>query len=121
MKIFQIVDGFCHWDATAQVESVESAAKLFPNTLLFVEAPDYVFEGWGYLNGSFIKPTPPEGWLYDDRTGTFYREDQSPPPRSFTEAQLLGQQITALHLAQIEQGQFATELQLQIMEGSDNV
>lgn len=45
----------------------------------------------------------------------------SPPPGPPTEPQLLGQQITALHLAQIEQGQFATELQLQIMEGSDNV
>lgn len=41
----------------------------------------------------------------------------SPPPGPPTESQLLGQQITALHLAQIEQGQFATELQLQIMEG----
>lgn len=41
----------------------------------------------------------------------------SPPPGPPTESQLLGQQITDLHLSQIEQGQFATELQLQIMEG----
>ena len=30
--------------------------------LFFVEAPDNVFEGWGYLDGEFIQPVPPEGW-----------------------------------------------------------
>lgn len=53
--------------------------------------------------------------------GDQYPAEDFTPPVPPTESQLLGQQITALHLAQIEQGQFATELQLQIMEGSDNV
>ena len=45
-----------------------------------MEAPDNVFEGWGYLDGEFIKPTPPEGWLYDEATGCFYLEGEDPPP-----------------------------------------
>lgn len=61
----------------------------FPPEVLFVEAPDYVYEGWGYLNGEFIKPTPPEGWLYDDKTGTFYLEDQSPPQPSRSDQEVL--------------------------------
>ena len=36
-----------------------------------------MFEGWGYNpeaegEARFIKPIPPEGWLYDETTGTFY-------------------------------------------------
>lgn len=74
MKIFQIYEGFCHWDATQTVGSLENTKKMFPPTDLFVEAPDYVFEGWGYdkLTGEFIKPNVPEGWHYDDATGTIY-------------------------------------------------
>ena len=56
----------------------------FPPTDVFVEAPDYVFEGWGFDplaegDARFIKPEPPKGWLYDDATGTFYPADEDPP------------------------------------------
>ena len=27
----------------------------------------------------FIKPTPPDGWLYDDNTGTFYEANTEKP------------------------------------------
>lgn len=79
MKVFQIVGDFCHYDATRVHPTVKSTEGRYPPDVLFVEAPDYVFEGWGYLNGEFIKPTPPEGWIYDDATGTFYPEDYAPP------------------------------------------
>lgn len=84
MKIFQIEGNLCHWDATNQFPTLESLADCFPPDLLFVEAPDYVFEGWGYADGEFIKPEIPEGWLYDDKTGTFYPEHEDPyqPPES---------------------------------------
>ena len=37
-------------------------------------APDEAFEGWGIgSDGSFLRPVPPPGWRYDERTGTFYR------------------------------------------------
>ena len=77
MKIFQIVDGFCHWDATEQLKSLSYAQSNFPPTDLFVEAPDYVFEGWGFDpacvgDARFIKPEPPEGWAYDEKNGTLY-------------------------------------------------
>lgn len=77
MKIFQIVDDFVHYDMTHLYSSVAVARSKYPPTVQIVEAPDYVFEGWGFNpneNGDsrFIKPTAPEGWEYDDATGTFY-------------------------------------------------
>ena len=79
MKVFQIVDGFCFWDATKKFSTVGATVGFFPESDLFVETPDYVFEGWGYDEDAagderFIKPETPEGWRYDDETGTFYPE-----------------------------------------------
>ena len=76
MKIFQIVDNFVHYDMTHLYSSVEVARSKYPATVQIVEAPDYVFEGWGFNpneNGDdrFIRPTAPEGWEYDEATGTF--------------------------------------------------
>ena len=84
MKIFQIVDNFCYYDATAVHPSLADTEGRYPPDVLFVEAPDNVFEGWGYNpnakgDARFIKPTPPEGWLYDDATGTFYPEGGEKP------------------------------------------
>lgn len=79
MKVFQIEANVCYWDATRQFPTKESTVGYFPPELLFVEAPDYVFEGWGYSDGNFIKPTAPEGWIYDDDTGTFYQEGTDKP------------------------------------------
>ncbi len=76
MKVFQILNGFCHWQAP--YSSAEEAGSVYSSDIQFVDAPDYVFEGWGYLDGEFIKPTPPEGWLYDDETGTFYPSEDNP-------------------------------------------
>lgn len=78
MKVFQIVNGFCYYDASRLHESVASIPEgLYPPNLLLVDAPDYVREGWGYDatqegDDRFIEPTPPEGWAYDRDTGTFY-------------------------------------------------
>lgn len=77
MKIFQIVDDIVYYDMTHLYSSVTVARSKYPSTVQIVEAPDYVFEGWGFNpneNGDerFIKPTAPEGWEYDENTGTFY-------------------------------------------------
>lgn len=84
MKIFQITGGFCHWDATEVVPTLADTAGRFAPDMQFAEAPDYVFEGWGYdptLEGDarFIQPEVPDGWLYDPLTGTFYPEDGTKP------------------------------------------
>lgn len=76
MKVFQIEDKFVYWDATKKFPTVESTVGRFPPSLLFVEAPDYVFEGWGYDASKegderFIQPTPGPGLEYDPETGTF--------------------------------------------------
>lgn len=80
MKIFQILDGFCHWDATSQHPTLASTDGLYAPDIHFVEAPDYVFESWGFDpdaegDARFIQPTPPDGWAYDEETGTFYPID----------------------------------------------
>jgi hypothetical protein len=75
MKIFQVLNGICHWDATKVHPTLADTVGKYAPDIVFVEAPDYVFEGWGYLGGEFVQPTPPEGWLYDAGTGTFYPEN----------------------------------------------
>ena len=50
------------------------AGKRPPSNGFVVEAPDWVFEGWGYADGKFLRPVPPPGWIYDDETGAFFRE-----------------------------------------------
>lgn len=85
-KVFQIVNGMCHW--CTPFNSVDETVGKFPTDCIFVEAPDYVHESWGYQETDkdgnvlpyeerFIKPTAPEGWLYDDETGTFYPEEEA--------------------------------------------
>lgn len=76
MKIFQIVNGFCWWDATATVHSVEEASEMFAPDCVFVEAPDFAHEGWGYDetaegDARFLRPEVPDGWDYDDNSGTY--------------------------------------------------
>ena len=80
--------GICHWHAREYNAAAETAG-LYPHDCLFVDAPDEVHEGWGYLDGEFIKPTPPEGFLYDDATGTFYAEDGFKPTAQPTTEQRL--------------------------------
>ncbi len=92
MKIFQVMNGFCHWDATPVHPTLESTVGMYSPDIVFVEAPDFVFEGWGYDaeqegDARFIKPIPPEGWGYDDETGSFYPlnpPDPEPVPETVT-------------------------------------
>lgn len=82
MKTMQILDGFCYYDATETARTHDLTGL---KGITLVETPDYVFPGWGFDadregDERFIKPTPPEGWLYDDETGTFYQEDFQPAP-----------------------------------------
>lgn len=79
MKIFQVIGDFCHWDATKFFPTLDSTQGHFPASDLFVEAPDHVFEGWGYVDGEFIKPGYLEGWVYDEETGTWYPDESSIP------------------------------------------
>ena len=84
MKIFQIFRGFCHWDATAIHPTLAATNGLYAPNIKFVEAPDFVREGWGFDETAegderFIEPTPPEGWLYDRETGTFYPDPNDAP------------------------------------------
>lgn len=79
MKIVQIENGFVHWDATRDVPDLDWAASHYAPNIIFVEAPDYVFEGWTFdeeLEGDerFVQPVAPDGWVYDVETGAFKPE-----------------------------------------------
>lgn len=121
MKIFQILGGFCHWDASRVLTTAEEAAEKFAPDMTFTEAPDYVFEGWGFdpnRSGSerFIRPTPPEGWSYDDAAGTFYPTETGKPSETRKSPEQLAlenielrkiisaleEQLTDVHLALCE-------------------
>lgn len=87
MKIFQILSGFCHYDATPVHPTLADTVGKYAPDIVFVEAPDYVFEGWGFDetkegDARFIKPTAPEGWYYDDATGQF--KQINPPEEAAT-------------------------------------
>ena len=80
MKIFQIVSSFVYYDMTNLYSSVDEARSKYPASVQIEEAPDYVFEGWGYDNTKtgndrYIIPSAPDGWIYDPKTGTFYSPD----------------------------------------------
>lgn len=113
MKVFQILGGICHWDATRKHPTLADTTGKYAPDILFVEAPDYVFEGWGYdatAEGEvrFIKPTPPKGWAYDDATGTFYPLNPEPEPES---QPTMAEQITDLQALAVD-----TEYRLILLE-----
>lgn len=95
MKIFQVRNGFCWWDATHVVHSLDEASEMFAPDIVFVEAPDYVHEQWVFDESAegdarFIQPEAPKGYTYDLKTGTF-----SPIERR-TEAEVLQDTITKM-------------------------
>lgn len=99
MKIFQIEYHRCHWDATPVHPTLADTVGVYAPDIVFVEAPDYVFEGWGYDetqegDARFIKPVPPEGWTYNDETGAFEKVETPKEPEtdgeSITDAEFAG-------------------------------
>ncbi|MDR1755089.1 MAG: hypothetical protein LBR74_09385 [Eubacterium sp.] len=77
MKLFQILNGRCHFDMTALYHDLNDAKSHYSSDIIIVETPDYVFQDWGFdetktEDERFIKPVPPEGWAYDEDTGTFF-------------------------------------------------
>lgn len=64
-----------------------------------------------FAESNDLHPIPDGYWIGDYFDGENWYHEKPP-----TESQLLGQQITSLHLAQIEQGQKQTDLELAILE-----
>ncbi len=101
MKIFQILGGICYYDATPIHPTLADTIGKYPPDIQFVEAPDYVFENWGFDSTKtgderFIKPTPPEGWYYDDATGSFKPiNPPEPEPKPETAASVIADATAA--------------------------
>ena len=82
MKLFQILNGRCYYHLTNMI--LPDTTIYYAPNIEFVEAPDYVFEGWGYDENAegddrFIRPIAPEGFEYDENSGTFYDPNNLPP------------------------------------------
>lgn len=84
-KVFEVVDGICI--NKLPFTSLTTTITTRSSAVLFVQAPDYVFPGWGYrnldddgnpINGDdcFIKPVAPEGYFYNDETGAFVADTE---------------------------------------------
>lgn len=78
MKVFQVENGICFYDMTHMYDSAAQAATHYPPTLLIVDAPDNVHEGWAFDGENFTPPTM-EGKIYDETANAFYDEGGSPP------------------------------------------
>ena len=97
MTIFQSESNFCYYDMTPKHGTLANTIGKYPPSVIIVEAPDYVQEGWGYDpnqegDDRFVEPIHPEGWLYDRDTGTYYKEGEAKPVPEPT----LGERIAAL-------------------------
>lgn len=89
-----------------QFPTFQDTESRFAPDIIFVEAPDYVFEGWGYDetaegDAHFIKPQAPEGFIYDERTGTFYPENEEAPK---TQEEILVEAVLTKMAQAYEQG-----------------
>lgn len=107
MKVFQIVDTICFNDASTKFKTAAETEGKFPPDVLFVDTPDYVFEGWGYDStkegdARFIKPQPPEGWEYDSATGTFYNPSEQLRVRRSTKETELSNACNAAIIAGLD-------------------
>lgn len=127
MKVFQILDGFCYNDVTKQFNCLRATEGCFTPETKFAEAPDYVFEGWGYDETKegderFIKPEAPDGWLYDEGTGTFYQEGQLPQSKLTPEAKIatLEEQAADTDAVIVDQEYRITLLELGLNESEGN-
>lgn len=124
MKIFQILDGICYYDATAVHPTLESTVGKYPPDVIFVEAPDYVFENWGYDETKvgyerFIQPTPPEGWKYNTETGGFELINPPEPEvntNPITELQTQNKQLEAKVKALTESSQMLEDCIVEMAE-----
>ncbi len=101
MKIFQIYQKICYWNVTPIHPTIESTKGLYAPDIVFIEAPNYVHEGWGYDETAegdtrFIEPTPSEGWLYDRETGTFYPDPDYVPPAPAPDPEEMEQALNVL-------------------------
>lgn len=124
MKIFQIVSNVCYWDATAVHPMLADTVGKYPSDIIFVEAPDYVFEGWGYDSTKvgydrFIQPTPPEGWKYNTETGGFELINPPEPEvttNPITELQTQNKQLEAKVKALTESSQMLEDCIVEMAE-----
>lgn len=95
MKVFLVRGGSCAEDVTDAVRAMpgigagmtagelEGILARIPVPIAgdrYVSAPDRVWPGWGFDpekggDERFMKPRPPAGWRYDDKSGTLYRAE----------------------------------------------
>lgn len=82
MKLFDVVDNEIHAEYTGMYENAEEASKHYAPNIVFVDAPNWVFPGFGFDpsrsgDDRFIEPTSDSpGWVYYGN-GTFWNPEQT--------------------------------------------
>lgn len=94
MKVFQVENDICFYDMTHMYDSAAQAATHYPASLVIVDAPDEVREGWTY-DGEKFSPPVMEGKIYDETTNAFY-DDGGSPPKPVNELDKMMKQSRAL-------------------------
>lgn len=79
-KVFLIVDNHCQREYP-EYENAYDASKNFAPNMLFVDAPDYVWPGWGFDpdkedDERFVRPELEEGWIYDENGMPYNVEEE---------------------------------------------
>ena len=100
MKIVEIVDGRVHREYP-ELNSLDEAYRTYARTLMFVEAPDTVFPGYGFDSTKkgderFIRPKLEDGWEYNESGYPWNPEVQRSNERTDRHAQTTNDTMQAL-------------------------
>lgn len=99
-KIFEILNQRVHREYP-QFDTVAEAYEVYSKDLLFVEAPDIVFEGYGFDptaqgDARFIRPALSEGWEYDENNCPWNPEETRSTERTRLHAATTNDTMQAL-------------------------
>ena len=86
MKVFEIVGNICHKEYP-QYTNAKEASQYYSKEIIFVDAPDWVWPGYGYDSNKsgdsrFVRPTLSEGWEYDENGHIWNPEEHRSNERS---------------------------------------
>ena len=100
MKVMEILNGVCHREYPEYKDATE-ARKFFSDSIHFVDAPNWVWPGYGYNPNNFgdkrfLRPELGEGWVYDDDGHPWNPEQSRSSERSALHAETTNDTLQAL-------------------------
>lgn len=100
MKVVEILNSRVHCEYP-QYQTAAEASTHYAPTIVFVDAPDWVREGFGYVASNvgderFVRPQLSEGWVYDDNGFEWNPEEQRAAERKQKHAETTDDTMQAL-------------------------